>query len=103
MATRGNTNGITSTVSRICSRMRVRIRLVSNISPSPPSARVDDDRCPDGEDEQDDRQRRPVADLGEGDAHPVDLGAEELGRVARPAPGDEERDVDQAFLDILRK
>ena len=31
MATRGNTNGMTSTVSRICSSKRYLSRLVSNI------------------------------------------------------------------------
>src|ERR1700712_4177299 len=91
----GNRKGTTSTVSRICSPIRERSRLVSNIAaPHSTAAGSDDDRGDDREHEQDDRQGGAVPDLRERDADPVDERAEELRRVARPAAGDEEGDVE---------
>src|SRR3954464_15105976 len=95
MATRGKTNGMTSKVNSSWRRIRLRRWRSSNTADlSFAAADVQHDGHGEGEKEQDDRQGRPVADLREGDADPVDLGAEELRGVGRAALGDQERDVE---------
>ena len=95
MATSGNRKGSISRVRITCMMiLLLRVRSSNTIGTPFPATEVDGDGRGKREDEQDDGQRGPVADLRQRDADPVDLGPEELGGIGRTALGDQERDIE---------
>src|SRR5437762_7010259 len=96
ITTSGNKYGMIRIVPMTCSTtLAVRLRMSNiasrtlSVAPGPLQDHGHDQR----DDQQDDRQRGAVPDVVERDCLPVDVGAEELGRVVRPADRDEVRDV----------